>query len=493
MSGSSGHVFISYVREDSEKVDQLQHLLEAAGIPVWRDRSALWPGQDWKTKIRNAITNEALVFLACFSTRGAARSASYQREELVLAIEQLRLRRIDEGWLIPVRLDECQLPDLDLGAGRTLSSIQYVDVFGDSEVTGPARLIATITCTFTPDATLALADGGRADEPRVPHVEKLTPTLSPDRPASFGGSPPWVPSRPARLLRGHSGRGWWNGGIHYLTFNSYGSLLVSAGGDGAIRIWEPVAGTVIHTFRSGAHLTDGVNAVAFSPDGRLLASVGGGSGEIRVWEAATGRLARTLACHCSVNAIAFSPDGELLVSAGSDGVARIWKTASGTELKNNFGPGGFWKTATTLVFSPAGSCLASAGRDGAIRIWEAGTGASVGVLEHGAAVRAVAFSPDGNLLASAGHDNSVRIWEAGTGVPVGVLEHGAAVRAVAFSPDGNLLASAGHDSNVRIWEAAAGLPVAVLKHTAAVQAVAFSPDGNLLASAGRDEVIRLWA
>jgi hypothetical protein len=139
-----GHAFISYVREDSPYVDQLQNSLEVAGIRVWRDTSDLWPGVEWKAKIRQAITDNALVFIACFSQQSLARSKSYQNEELVLAIEQLRLRRPDDPWLIPVRFDNCEIPDRDIGGGRTLASIQGVDLFGDRSGEAMTRLIETV-------------------------------------------------------------------------------------------------------------------------------------------------------------------------------------------------------------------------------------------------------------------------------------------------------------------------------------------------------------
>lgn len=128
---TEGRVFMSYVREDSARAEQLQATLEAAGIPVWRDTSNLWPGEDWRAKIQDAINNDALVFLACFSSRSLARERSYQSEELRLAIEQLRLRAPGQPWLIPVRFDDCEIPPLDIGPGRTLTSIQHADLFGD--------------------------------------------------------------------------------------------------------------------------------------------------------------------------------------------------------------------------------------------------------------------------------------------------------------------------------------------------------------------------
>jgi TIR domain len=139
-----GHAFISYVREDSGQVDALQEALEAAGIPVWRDMSNLWPGEDWRAKIRGAINRDALVFIACFSRNSAARRRSYQNEELLLAIEQLRRRRPDDPWLIPVRFDDCDVPDFELGAGRTLSSVQQADLFGANREQAAQRLVDAV-------------------------------------------------------------------------------------------------------------------------------------------------------------------------------------------------------------------------------------------------------------------------------------------------------------------------------------------------------------
>lgn len=139
-----GHVFISYAREDSDHVDQLQRMLEAAGIPVWRDTAKLWPGEDWSAKIRRAITDDALVFIACFSRASLARGKRYQYEELTLAIEQMRLRRPDDPWFIPVRFDECKIPDQAIGGSRTLRSIQRADLFGSRYEQNVARLVTNV-------------------------------------------------------------------------------------------------------------------------------------------------------------------------------------------------------------------------------------------------------------------------------------------------------------------------------------------------------------
>jgi tetratricopeptide (TPR) repeat protein len=140
----TGHAFISYVHEDSRRVGELQQTFEAAGIPVWRDTSSLWPGEDWRAQIRLAITSGALAFIACFSRASVARKNSYQYEELVLAIEELRSRRPDEPWLIPVRFDDCDIPYFDIGGGRTLASLHRADLFGDESVKVASRLVEAV-------------------------------------------------------------------------------------------------------------------------------------------------------------------------------------------------------------------------------------------------------------------------------------------------------------------------------------------------------------
>ena len=139
----AGHAFMSYIRENSAEADRLQQVLEAAGVHVWRDTADLWPGQDWHERCR-AIIKDSLVFLACFSTKSVSRETSYQNEELNLAVEQMRIRRPGQPWLIPVRFDDCDIPDLDLGGGHRLGSIQRVDFSGDHINVATARLVSAI-------------------------------------------------------------------------------------------------------------------------------------------------------------------------------------------------------------------------------------------------------------------------------------------------------------------------------------------------------------
>jgi nucleoside phosphorylase len=139
-----GHAFISYAHEDSPDADRLQRSLEAVGVRVWRDTKDIGPGEEWRSEIHRAITGNAMVFIACFSSKSLLRSKSYQREELLLAIDELRQRPPGVPWFIPVRFDDCVVPHYDLGAGRTLASLQWTDLFGTRSGQAATRLVATV-------------------------------------------------------------------------------------------------------------------------------------------------------------------------------------------------------------------------------------------------------------------------------------------------------------------------------------------------------------
>jgi TIR domain len=178
---TAGHVFISYVREDSRSVDHLQQVLEAAGVSVWRDVADIWPGQDWRARIRAAINDDALAFVACFSRASVERKTSYQNEELVLAIDQLRRRQPDDPWLIPVRFDACDIPYRDIGAGRTLGSIQRADLFGDRAREETERLVASIQWILGCNprvSSAALPDQAALDRAEVVESSGLHPPLA---------------------------------------------------------------------------------------------------------------------------------------------------------------------------------------------------------------------------------------------------------------------------------------------------------------------------
>jgi hypothetical protein len=138
------HVFLSYARVDSAAADLVQTTLEHAGARVWRDTAEIWPGEDWRAKIRRAVTADALVFVALFSRASLALEKSRHHEELALAIGDLQQRPPQTPWLIPVLVDECEIPDLDIGAGRTLRSLKSVNMSGSDRTVQLSRLAESV-------------------------------------------------------------------------------------------------------------------------------------------------------------------------------------------------------------------------------------------------------------------------------------------------------------------------------------------------------------
>jgi Tol biopolymer transport system component len=238
--------------------------------------------------------------------------------------------------------------------------------------------------------------------------------------------------------------------------------------------------------------TETVYSVAWSPDGKTVASASGDK-TIKLWEAATGKLLATLQGHTDlVKGVAWSPDGKALASASADKTIKLWETATGKLLATLQG---HTETVLRVAWSPDGKTLASASVDNTISLWEAATGKLLATLQgHTETVYGVAWSPDGKTLASSSADKTIKLWEVATGQLLVTLQgHTDLVYGVAWSPDGKALASASADKTIKIWEAATGKLLATFPgHTAQVWSVAWSPDGKTLASASGDKTIKLW-
>jgi WD40 repeat protein/tRNA A-37 threonylcarbamoyl transferase component Bud32 len=239
---------------------------------------------------------------------------------------------------------------------------------------------------------------------------------------------------------------------HYaLTLSPDGRWLAVGGGDtgaaGFIDLRNPENGQICYSL-NGYHDSE-VKGLAFSPDGRMLASIGGS--KLKLWDLATRRERLEVKAHEYLGlSVSFSPDGQRLVTGGYDALAKVWDTFTGRELLTLRGHP---YPVNAALFSPDGSTIATASADHLIKLWDAQSGRELRSLHgHSREVNAIAFSPDGSRLASAGLDRAVRIWHVQSGLPLATFR-GAndAFTSLAFAPDGDFLVAGNADGTVRIW------------------------------------------
>ncbi|WP_414515590.1 NB-ARC domain-containing protein [Nostoc sp. PCC 9305] len=239
-----------------------------------------------------------------------------------------------------------------------------------------------------------------------------------------------------------------------------------------------------------AETIGGIHSVAFSPDGKLLAT-GDTNNEIRLYQVVDGKQLLTCKGHKGwIWPVTFSPDGRVLASGSDDQTVKLWDISSGQCLATLEGhSGGIW----SVSFSSDGNILASGSEDTTVRLWDVSSGQCIKILQVSSRVWAVAFSPDSTILASGNDDRTVRLWDISIGKCIKILlGHTHRVQSVAFSLHGSL-ASGCHDQTLRLWDISSGQCLQILQgHTDLINSVAFSLDGLKLASGSDDQTVKLW-
>ncbi|MGI5240909.1 Hsp70 family protein [Dactylosporangium sp. CA-139066] len=314
--------------------------------------------------------------------------------------------------------------------------------------------------------------------------------------ATSGTSETASPSpMPALTLTGHTGA------VNTVAWSPDGKTIATSSVDHTARLWNAATGQPIATLTGH---TNSVGKIVYSPDGESVVTVSGDA-TIRLWNAANGQPIDTY--HGSafiISTVVFSRDGGLLAtgSLGENGI-RLWSTATRAQVREIVTEptvtSGLPHFVSAIAFSRDGRTVATASSNGPIRLWEVSSGnRSAEFASQPGRVHAMLSAPDGTTLLTASdgdHDVTVSVWSVPGGEQKATFRAGDAnnIETYAFSPDGRLFATAGKEGDITLWDVATGQETgARIQHACKPRGIAFSPDAGTLAAACEDGVARLW-
>jgi len=465
-------VFISYSSQDKPTADAACAALEGAGIRCWIAPRDILPGTDYGESIVNALENTKVLILIFSNNANASQQIKREIE-----------RAVSKGIpIIPVRIENVA-PSKALE--YFISTPHWLDAFPPPREIYFAKLIESVQGLLGGKSRSPMAD---AKQPEIIAIARTgRRRLLPAAIAAVfvlvvagGYALNQMLSQPlVRTLTGYGAE------IVSVAFSPDGKLIAS-GDNGSIDIWTIADGQLQSPVISGFS----GHTAPFSPDGKTIAS--GSDYNVRIWDAVSRRVLHTYSGHAGkVLSVAFSRDGKFLASGGKDNMVFVWDIV-GNALVRQFA--GHADQVYSVAFSTDGKWVASASFDQKAIVWDIVSGQPVKTITGVNKLVAAIFSSDDRWLATAGWDGNVTIWDTDSWQAVRVFPgDGQIVTTTAFSPDSKLIASGGYDHAVRLWDTATGALVRTFNgHTETVWGVEFSPDGKTIASASGDRTVKIW-